>query len=67
MFTPFSGAVLFLVGIVVRNQIATFLDISPESSSSAPYILIGLGLIIFFIGLLAFWSTVKGVVIVLHV
>ncbi|CAF0859362.1 unnamed protein product [Didymodactylos carnosus] len=63
----FSGAVLFLVGFVVRNQLSTFLDISSETSSSAPYVLIGLGLIIFFIGLFAFWSTMKGVVVALYI
>ncbi|CAF0766340.1 unnamed protein product [Adineta ricciae] len=62
-----SGGILFLLGIVLRGQLSTLLDITPEMSSSAPYILIGLGLIIFFIGLFAFWCTVKGHIALLYI
>ncbi|CAF0883331.1 unnamed protein product [Adineta steineri] len=62
-----SGGVLFLLGVVVRSQLSTFLDITPEMSSSTPFILIGLGLIIFFIGLFAFWCTLKGHIALLYV
>ncbi|UJR26667.1 hypothetical protein I4U23_007984 [Adineta vaga] len=62
----FSGGILFLLGIVLRGKLSTLLDITPEMSSSAPYILIGLGLIIFFIGLFAFWCTLKGHVALLY-
>ncbi|CAF1088891.1 unnamed protein product [Rotaria sp. Silwood1] len=62
-----SGGILFLLGIILRSQLSTFLDITPEMSSSSPYILIGLGLIIFFIGLFAFWCTIKGHVALLYI
>jgi len=58
---------LFLLGVLLRSQLSTFLDITPEMSSSSPYILIGLGLIIFFIGLFAFWCTIKGHVTLLYI
>jgi hypothetical protein len=35
-----SGGILFLLGIALRSQLSTFLDITPETSSSAPYILV---------------------------
>jgi len=31
---------LFLLGVVLRSQLATFLDITPELSSSSPFILV---------------------------
>ncbi|CAF2722168.1 unnamed protein product [Rotaria sp. Silwood2] len=62
-----SGGILFLLGVVLRSQLSIFLDITPEMSSSSPYILIGLGLIIFFIGLFAFWCTIKGHVTLLYI
>ncbi|CAF3180202.1 unnamed protein product [Rotaria socialis] len=62
-----SGGILFMLGILLRSQLAIFLDITPEMSSSAPYILIGLGLIIFFIALFAFWCTIKGRVAMLYI
>jgi small-conductance mechanosensitive channel len=62
-----SGGILFLLGVVLRSQLSTFLDITPEMSSSSPFILIGLGLIIFFIGLFAFWCTLRGHVKLLYI
>jgi len=62
-----SGGILCLLGIVLRSELKDLLEITPEVNSASPYILIGLGLVIFFIGLFAFWCTIKGHVILLYI
>jgi len=62
-----SGGLLILLGLVLRSNFKEFLEITPEMKSSSPYVLIGLGIAIFVIGLLAFWCTIKGQISLLYI
>jgi len=62
-----SGGILILLGTVLQSQLKELFEITPEINSASPYILIGLGLVIFFIGLWAFWCTVKGHITLLYI
>ncbi|CAF1073776.1 unnamed protein product [Adineta steineri] len=63
----FTGGILILLGIAIRSHFQDFLDITPDMSSTSPYILIGLGVIILLVGFSAFWCTFKGHVTLLYV
>lgn len=62
-----SGGILFILGILLRGQFPNLDDITPEMRSFSPYILMTLGLVIFFIGLFAFWCTIRGHIAMLYV
>lgn len=62
-----SGGILVLLGITLRYQFKDFIGLTPEINTASPYFIIGLGLFIFFVGLLAFWCTAKGHVTFLYI
>jgi len=62
-----SGGILVLLGITLRYQLKDFIGLTPEINTASPYFIIGLGLFIFFVGLLAFWCTAKGHVTFLYI
>ncbi|UJR22420.1 hypothetical protein I4U23_025480 [Adineta vaga] len=62
-----SGGLLVILGIALRSHFKEFLEITPEMKSSSPYVVMGLGIAVLFIGLLAFWCTIRGHITLLYI
>lgn len=62
-----SGIAILAIGIWMEVELYKYMEMSTEFSGTAPYVLIGTGSLIIFIGTLACCCTVKGQPVLLYV
>ncbi|CAL8113810.1 unnamed protein product [Orchesella dallaii] len=62
-----SGIFLLILGVWLHVELHKFIELSPDFSATAPYVLVGTGILILFLGTLACCCTVKEQPILLYI
>jgi hypothetical protein len=62
-----TGIVILAVGIWMAVELYKYMELSTEFSATAPYILIGTGVLIILVGSMACCCTVKGQPVLLYI
>jgi len=62
-----SGIFLLVMGVWLQVELHKYVELSPDFSATAPYVLVGTGLLILFLATLACCCTIKEQPILLYI